>query len=482
MMCSSNINDPLIRAHIDSTPICNRERGSQIDTTVVLIDRDGDLVFNHGNTYAVNSLSFTLDNGVFTYADTTITLPTRILCTPIERIYLGLGYPFISEATAYDIDIAADDIGFKLLLHVLTMMALKDTGLISNHFTQLKQRKYGEHLFTTYLRSITGSSRIGSTNKSVRWLNEQDTLQLKAQLFKTTDYQPTVKSMKYEATELMSSIIEKVFEYFQVIRFKENDITLEPLDFRVTAAQLQQIRLRDTMLLLSNCIGYNSGFIIHPVVTDKHYSRVYSVFTSISSSTRSLLGFINYDIGSALQTICLQLVDQPSLYPLHRELMDDKQMFRTRVIKETGNDMKWVKTELSKIDNLDKMPKSYKQYPTLRLYYDEAQKLRREIIDDADKLIYSRAYLHAKPQWKQIWIDGKKTPEFEIIGKKESSLFFFIWTQYEREIRQAMMSCFNTPEACHEVHDAVYTKEEIDLKLLEDHVLEETGFTVKISH
>ena len=45
-----------------------------------------------------------------------------------------------------------------------------------------------------------------------------------------------------------------------------------------------------------------------------------------------------------------------------------------------------------------------------------------------------------------------------------------------------MMQCFSTPEACHEVHDAVYSKEGLGFSLIEEYALEETGFTVKISH
>lgn len=235
------------------------------------------------------------------------------------------------------------------------------------------------------------------------------------------------------------------------------------------------------MLILSNCIGYDHSFVIRPQLIDNQYSRVYSVFTSIGSATRELLGFRNYDIGSALQTITLQRVTQPSIYPLHQELMNDKRAFRSKIMSETGQDMAWVKEELSKVDNLDKMPQSYKQHPTLQKYYEEAQILRKEVIDGADTLVASRAYEFAKPKWKAIYKEGKKEPDFIIDGKKESSIFFFIWTQYEREIREAMMNCFSVPEACHQVHDAVYSREEVDPRLIEESVLEETGFVVKIS-
>lgn len=44
-----------------------------------------------------------------------------------------------------------------------------------------------------------------------------------------------------------------------------------------------------------------------------------------------------------------------------------------------------------------------------------------------------------------------------------------------------MMNAFQIPESCHEVHDAVYSKEEIDPSIIEKEVLEQTGFKVKIS-
>jgi len=66
-------------------------------------------------------------------------------------------------------------------------------------------------------------------------------------------------------------------------------------------------------------------------------------------------------------------------------------------------------------------------------------------------------------------------------GKKDTSIYFFIWTQWERQIRESMMSCFNNPSSCHQVHDAVYSKQIIDSVTIEEKVLEYTGFKVQIS-
>jgi len=474
-----NRNEPLIRSHID-TPICNRDSRSKGLSPIVLISRDGDLVFKNGNSYYINSSSFTLKENLFTCNGLSVELPTHRTITPIERLWLGLGFSFTKDDTAFDLD--AVDVDFKSILHTLTTMALKDMKLISGNFTQKKQQRYGEHVFESYLLAVTGSGRIKARNKHIRFLNEEDTKQLKAKLFTTSSYQAGVRSMEYTPTATVEAIMRKVFAFLDTTIFKRNDIVLQPLDFVVTKEQLHQIRLHDVMLLLSCCTGYNDGFIIRPEITDDQYSRVYSVFTSISSDTRTLLGFKNYDIGSALQTICLQLVDNPSRYPLHQELMNDKNKFRHKIMLETGNDLAWAKKEFSKANNLDNMPKRYKQYPTLQAYYKEAVLLREEVIQGVDATILERAELFAKPKWRKKWVKGKKEPEYIVDRVKESSLFFFIWTQHEREIREAMMSCFNTPEACHQVHDAVYSREEVDMQVLENAVLEVTGFEVKISH
>jgi len=107
--------------------------------------------------------------------------------------------------------------------------------------------------------------------------------------------------------------------------------------------------------------------------------------------------------------------------------------------------------------------------------------LRKEIIGSAEPLILKRATDFAKIKWKKEWIKGKKEPEFVPDGKKESSIFFFIWTQWERQIRGSMMSFFNEPSACHQVHDAVYSRQMIDPETIEGNVLTDTGFAVQIS-
>jgi hypothetical protein len=288
--------------------------------------------------------------------------------------------------------------------------------------------------------------------------------------------------MQYEPTPLAEMVFQTALTLLLAIDFKENEITSQPLDFVVPIDLLREIRLRDTMLLLADCIGYKNGFVIRPKLTDDQHSRVYSVFTSIGSETRKRLEFMNYDIGSALQTICMHLVADPSKYPLHQQLVNDRHKFREQVADEANKDIAWVKTELTSADNHKDMPKRYNTVPTLKAYFEEALILRKEIIGSAEPTILERAMEFAKPEWIKIWDEAEKKYDFIDSGrKKESSIFFFIWTQWERQIREVMMSCFDDLSACHQVHDAIYSRQIIDPKVIEAAVLEQTGFRVQIS-
>ena len=434
--------------------------------------------------YSYKEHSFQLSDGFLFMDGSKIPLPHFTEISTIQRVALSLGFQLSQNDEAYkEIDINQLS-SFKEVLHVLTALALKDLSLVPNSFKQSKQLKYGEVIFNVYVNAVSGSGHIMATHRAMRWLNEQDTLKLKAKLFDTSDskYKVGGYSMKYTPTPRAEKLLSTLFDLLKALDFKQTHIEMQPLDFTVDMQQLQQMPLRDVIMLLNDCIGYDNRFIIRPTLTDDQYSRVYSVFTSIKSTTRTLLGFTNYDIGSALQTICLQLVDNPSLYPLHQELMNDKNAFRQKVMIETGHDLKWAKKELSKANNLDNMPKRYKHYPILEAYYKEAVSLREEVIQSADTTILERAEAFAKPKWRKKWLKDKKEPEFIVDGVKESSLFFFIWTQYEREIREAMMGCFSAPEACQQVHDAVYSREEVDMQVLEEVAFGVTGFRVKISH
>ena len=469
--------------HIDTFPYVPTNVGHiEVDTPNLITNLDTALSITQSSAdnYIYNGIPFKVKDHILTINDLTLPLPQRTNISTIEQLFLNSGFRISNN----DISITTIDlstVSFKEILQALTCISLKNLHIVSSTFNQNKRIKYGKVIFDIYLKVETGSGNIQAKDKDLRWLNEVDTLKLKSKLFDETSYQVGVNSKQYTSTSYAELIFSNVFSLLQTLEFDNTHISMQPLDFTISHGLLNNIKIRDMMLLMNNCIGYNNNcFIIRPTVKDIHYGRVYSVFTSISSDTRSQLGFINYDIGSALQSICLQKVQDDSLYPLHKELMNDKVAFRNKVMIETSKDMDWVKEELSKINNLDKMPKNYEKYPTLKVYYAEAIPLRNEILANADPILLSRATIFAKSKWIKI-VAAKDKVEFVEDGKKESSIFFFIWTQWERQIREIMMNCFSNPSACHQVHDAVYSTQDINASVIESRVLVETGFNVKIS-
>lgn len=484
-LTSNDKNVPTLWEHMNSSTICARESGTFpiMADPLHLYMKDDVTIRRVNNIYYYKDRTFEIKESSLFIDGMRITLPTRTTISTLERLMLSLGIGIRTEDVDTVFDITAHTA--RSILSSMTTLAMRDLGIISNNMRFAKLIKYGEVVFDTYLKIVSGSGRIKATNPSMRWLNEEDTLQLKAKLFTTSDhsYQAKVHSMEYAPTALAEMIFQTTLTLLLAIDFKENEITPQPLDFVVPIALLHKIRLRDTMMMLGNCIGYSNGFVIRPHLMDEQHSRVYSVFTSIGSETRQQLGFINYDIGSALQTICMQLVIDPSKYPLHQQLVNDRHKFRAQIVDEAHENIKWVKKELTSADNREDMPKRYNTIPTLKAYFEEALILRKEIIGSAEPLILDRAMAFAKPEWKVVWLDEqKKEPKFVDTGRrKESSVFFFIWTQWERQIREVMMSCFDDPSACHQVHDAVYARQSIDAKVIEAAVLEQTGFKVQIS-
>lgn len=478
-------NVPASRVHMNSSTICARESGTfPIMTDPMHLYMNGDVSIRRvNNIYYYKDRAFEIEDGSLFIDGMRITLPTRTAISTVERLMLSLGMGIRADDVNALFDITAHTA--RSILSSMTTLALRDLVIIPSNVRFQKQIKYGEVVFDTYLKAINGSGRIRSTNPSMRWLNEEDTLQLKAKLFTTSDhsYQAGVHSMKYEPTQLVEMIFQTALTLLLAIDFKENEVTYQPLDFVVPLDLLRKTQLRDTMMLLGDCIGYSNGFVIRPQLTDEQHSRVYSVFTSIGSEARKQLGFTNYDIGSALQTICMHLVTDPLQYPLHQELVNDRHKFRQQIADEANENIEWVKKELTSADNREDMPKQYNSIPTLKAYFEEALILRKKIIDSAEPMILDRAMAFAKPEWKVVWVDKqKKVPKFIDTGRrKESSVFFFIWTQWERQIREVMMSCFDDPSACHQVHDAIYSRQIIDPKVIEAAVLEQTGFKVQIS-
>ena len=372
------------------------------------------------------------------------------------------------------------------IFHALTTMVLLDMKLIPKNLSQAKKLAYGYHLFGMINKVSSGSGAINRGNKHRRWFYDNDTRKVISKLFDETEAKPHISSKKFRLNALAEYLMQEAFRLLKLVDFEDSDVMLRPLDIRVSVEQLSKMRLLDVFTLLGSSIAYKNGFVIRPEIQDTQKSRVYSYMTSISSESRAILGLTNYDIDAALQTIVLSQVQQPSKYPLHQQIVTDKRTFRQTVADETGKELAWVKKELTSADNREVAPAIYEKSPTLMAYFEEAQLLRKDFLAAIPSHVYDTAHRFATETFKpaydkdgKVVLDPKGNKQFISVGKKESSVFFFAWTQYERMIREAMMSCFGSQ--VHQVHDAVYSYEKIGNSEIEQRVLDATGIKINIS-
>ena len=415
-----------------------------------------------------------------------ISLPTKKEeVQTIERIASSLGLPLVDETS---LEIIGSSIQIKNLLNGLALMALREYGILKSTHRYDKQQSMAEHFLGFYILATTGKGSVNNNNIHRKYFYEDDNSKVINQLIAAnSSYQVGVNSMCFRPTELANDVVDKMLEYFKMVDFKESELEFDRTrHFHLPHNIIDNIKTRDLVVLFNNAVAYKDGnFYISLAKNDSLTDRVYSTFTSISSDTRNKLGYTNYDIGAALQTITLQLLDDDTrdLFPLHQELVKDKNSFRAKVMNETGESLEWVKEQLSSLDNKE----NYKSTSTTLLaYFEESKILRKKVLQkvlENDSAVYEKAYTRAKDIYKKEW-DGD-THEYKYVPteeKKESSVFFFVWTQYERKIRESMKIPFADKDTIIDVHDAIYSKEAVAIVDIEKAVLDKTQFEVKVSH
>jgi hypothetical protein len=167
-----------------------------------------------------------------------------------------------------------------------------------------------------------------------------------------------------------------------------------------------------------------------------------------------------------------------------------KKRIRDEIAQALGIDVEEnVKPQLTAYANGSK--KDINLHAYYKTFQEESDKLRKNVLKYIS-ISEPKVLMRAKEQsrkWKALQkeIDWSDTESMETrpeaLGK--SSVFFFVWTWYERQIRQAMLDVLNdgevrVDEGGIEVHDAVYSKRDIDEKILEQAIYSNTGFSIII--
>ena len=221
--------------------------------------------------------------------------------------------------------------------------------------------------------------------------------------------------------------------------------------------------------------------VIDCSLKDNDRGRAYSIFTAIGSETRKLLGIIGYDMDSALQSIVLNHVDK-SKYPEHMALNTDKKAYRNKIALECNSNYRVIKKDLSASDNGQIKSTFINKSESFARYQKESEAMVFEYMkwfSKYDKEAFHFAHNKAKPIYNKIWNKKKRKYDFVDSGKKNPfSVFFFCWTMEERDIREAMKTCFSSQTF--DCHDAIYSRSIASVDTLEQAIKDNTGLTVGI--
>jgi hypothetical protein len=227
--------------------------------------------------------------------------------------------------------------------------------------------------------------------------------------------------------------------------------------------------------------------------TDPNLGRIYNIFTRLRGVERKALGYNNYDMSGGIQIISFGLLYKYAghLYQTHDDLFQEypmifsygydqkyKDTMRESLAAELNISIPEVKALLTAYANGSN--KNAGDNEQLAQFREESDKLRREVISviathrpEVRELAVNQSR-HDFPEQ----IDWEDTAKNDKSARKMASVYFFIWTYFEKQIRDVMLSLVDDGIP---VHDAIYSKRVIPFQHFEDAIFKQTGFEVKIS-
>jgi gas vesicle protein len=228
---------------------------------------------------------------------------------------------------------------------------------------------------------------------------------------------------------------------------------------------------------------------------DPNKGRTYNIFTRLRSSERKALGYHNYDISGGLQIICINILAHYSLdnyetlenlhgtYPLILSYGIDpefKQDLRQEISNDLGKTIGEVKALLTAYSNGSQMTAGNSK--KLKEFSEQSDQLRREVVATVSR--HRHEVLESAIE--QSKKDFPEEIDWEVTEKENSSqeardkasVFFFIWTYFEKQIRDVMLSIVDDGIP---LHDAIYSKQELAFEVFEKAIMAQTAFEVRIS-
>ena len=413
-----------------------------------------------------------------------------------------------------------------------------ETDLINTVHQPAKIIRTGQALIRLYAqisarKDDTKGTPIHSQNKEARYLlNELNKAGFVDRLFQRSQgYKTGFYSKRWRPSELTQSIIQQTIAHTIPLIKREttSEVTLSPLHIpslicsreTVTSSldtntlsysplspehcttlvrvdTLQSLSIPSILHLLSQSkpSGFNGYLCVslqHLSATDPNLGRVYNVFTRLKSSERKALGYRNYDISSGLQIISFGLLyryasdryqeadDLIATYEMIFKYAWDvnyKRRLREQIAQELNISMDEVKQLLTAYANGS--TKNIEGSEVLKQFQQESDLLRREVVSviaQHEPQVLEAALAQTRHHFPDEvdWLDSSEDDE---VAREKASVFFFIWTHYEKQIRDAMLSVVNDGIP---LHDAIYSKQDVPYSVFEQAIEVKTGFQVKVS-
>lgn len=457
--------------------------------------------------------------------------PTGADCEYVDKRLLQT---YVDEAYKQAME-ESDKFVFSRILGAVTGFVLRqETDLINNIQQVRKVVKVGTAVVKLIAQIQTRKDNTGtpihSRSKHAQYLlSEMNRVGFMDKLFKRTDAYSTGNeqsaafakswSLKPKAEEVSTRVVELILPILKQEAL-ERRVTVNPTHiypyiclgvsvtsedssrlppeltfFDIQIDQLAQLSVPSIIQLINKAVpspeeNALSISLENTSNTDPNLGRTYNVFASLRSTERRALGFINYDISGGIQIISFGILyhhpTDPDLFDRYPMLFrygweqEYKRGLREQIAEDLGVSIDEVKKQLTAYANGSQ--KSVEGSPTLEQFQQESDKLRREVtskIAEYKPEILQRAINQSKHEFRDELDWRSMEPEEPELARMKSSVFFFIWTYYEKQIRDAMLSVVDDGIP---VHDAIYSKHDIDCEVFEQAVLDQTGFEVKISH
>ena len=431
--------------------------------------------------------------------------------------------------------VQTDGLDMEKMFGAILGVSLKTETAILDSADSLKEIwKLGEQMTKIYRRVCSYKNPLGvpvhSGSKSGRYLLEAG-IHLDELFSRSKNYVPGLRARRWKATDLLNghvkTSVEKLLDvlsewsisdsgyigshmYTEMCAktdstnnivynntyntvYCEKDLhtfsgTYENKDMaEINIHVLKDFDINSVFHLLIRTTGISQGKILVPIKhdgsTDESLGRSYNVFCRLRSQERLKLGFISYDMSAALQTISLHLIGaSEAAYPMLWKYTHDKaykKHIRAEIAQALTVDEEVVKKKLTAYANGSVT--GIKQHKHYKAFQEESDRLRRTVlkhVEQKEPEVFKRAREQSRRELPEEldWSDTerKETPE-EM--RNTASVFFFVWTWYERLIRKAMLTVL--PGGI-ELHDAVYSKADVPVEVVQDAIRTGTGFDIRI--